>query len=275
MFCKGDEEAVTLLLRAFATFSKSSGLQANTSKSTIYLARVNHATTSKLLKISCFSLGSLPFKYLGIPVFSKRLGILDCEFLVNKITARIKTWGTRNLSYAGRVQLVNSVLLSMHSYWASIFILPKTVIKKINAISRQFLWEGKHCGTKVPPVAWDFLCRPKRAGGLGLHDLIIWNIASMGKYVWNIATKDDCLWVRWIDHVYLKNSTWWEYSPSLSACWYWKAICGITDKLSSGYQGNLWTPNPKGLYSVSNGYKWLQAKVSPLMSLGVGGSGIG
>lgn len=164
--------SVSLLLRAFASFSKASGLQANSDKSAMYLTRVDNTTAKQLLGLSKFPHGNMPFKYLGIPVSSKKLSVLDCEVLVDKIVARIKTWGTKDLSYSGRVQLVNSFLLSMHTYWASIFILPKIVIKKINAVCRQFLWEGKHCGTKIPLVSWDQLCRPKKAGRLGLHDLL-------------------------------------------------------------------------------------------------------
>ncbi|KAL0288515.1 UNVERIFIED_CONTAM: hypothetical protein Scaly_2729000 [Sesamum calycinum] len=45
--------------------------------------------------------------------------------LINKLDARLAGWNHQNLSYAGRVQLIKSVLSTLHTYCASVFILPK------------------------------------------------------------------------------------------------------------------------------------------------------
>lgn len=39
------------------------------------------------------------------------------------MTAKIRIWSTRHISYSGRVQLVNSVLMSIHGYWGQVFAL--------------------------------------------------------------------------------------------------------------------------------------------------------
>lgn len=57
----------------------------------------------------------------------------------------------------------NSVLLRIHSYWSSIFILPKQVlkVKGITAICRNFPWDGKVNTTKTLwPGNW---CADQRA----------------------------------------------------------------------------------------------------------------
>ena len=53
-----------------------------------------------------------------------------------------KIWGFqgKELSYAARHQLVNSVLMSITTYWCQIFVLPKKVIKDVIAVCRAFLW---------------------------------------------------------------------------------------------------------------------------------------
>ncbi|KAL0284421.1 UNVERIFIED_CONTAM: hypothetical protein Sradi_7197800 [Sesamum radiatum] len=51
-------------------------------------------------------------------------------------------WNHLNLSLAGRTQLIKSVLSSLHLYWASVFILPKSIIKVIESKLRSFLWKG-------------------------------------------------------------------------------------------------------------------------------------
>ncbi|XP_074288741.1 uncharacterized protein LOC141613898 [Silene latifolia] len=55
----------------------------------------------------------------------------------------------------GEVVLIKAVYKSLHSYWASIFIIPKAVLAKIEAICRNFLWDGGSEYTGSPTVAWD------------------------------------------------------------------------------------------------------------------------
>jgi O-acetyl-ADP-ribose deacetylase (regulator of RNase III) len=56
--------------------------------------------------------GSLPVRYLGIPLISTRLLAVDCESLVSRITARIDSWIAKHLYFAGRLQLITSILFS-------------------------------------------------------------------------------------------------------------------------------------------------------------------
>lgn len=83
----------------------------------MYLARVNPLLKQELAKSTDFPIGSLPFKYLGVPLSSKRLSGHDCDQLVDRMTSRIHSWQAKHLSYSARLQLVNSVLISISSYW--------------------------------------------------------------------------------------------------------------------------------------------------------------
>ena len=55
-------------------------------------------------------------KYLGVPFISTRLSHSDCQPLLDKIMTRIQSWTSRSLSYAGRLQLISSVLYSIQMY---------------------------------------------------------------------------------------------------------------------------------------------------------------
>lgn len=70
------------------------------------------------MEVSGFQKEKIPFRYLGVPICAKKISNVQCEALVEKMTTRIRVWGSKNLSYMARVLLVNSVLLSLHSYWA-------------------------------------------------------------------------------------------------------------------------------------------------------------
>ncbi|KAL2897532.1 hypothetical protein RDABS01_039315 [Bienertia sinuspersici] len=211
----------------------------------------------KILQETKYAEDSLPFTYLGVKISSKKLSKDDCHFLVDKIGAKLRTWGTRSLSYAGRAQLVNSVLLNLHTYWASIFILPKKVIDGVINACRNYLWDGKTVSNKPPLIAWDLVCRERKKGGLGFKESHTWNVALLGKYIWSIACKEDNMWVKWINHVYLKGKDWKEYVAPSNVSWYWRQLTHIKDKFRAGYSGNKWLFDKKG-YSAATGYAWLR-----------------
>lgn len=66
---------------------------------------------------------------MEVPLISSKLLKVDCVVLAERIASKAKTWASRALSYARRLQLINSFLFAMQVYyWSSIFILPKDVI---------------------------------------------------------------------------------------------------------------------------------------------------
>ena len=126
---------------------------------------------------------NFPLKYLRVPIVSSRLTKIDCNALVEMITARVHTWATRNISYAGRLVLINSVLFGTFSFWGSVFLLPNEVIEKITQISRNSLWSGAEDFRKPPHIPWQTSCLPKSYGGLGIKDFAARNKASIAKLV--------------------------------------------------------------------------------------------
>ncbi|XP_056691685.1 uncharacterized protein [Spinacia oleracea] len=236
--CKGDFASICLLLQAFKLFSDTSGLQPNKQKSSIYCYGMSDSDINRVELVSGFTRSVLPFKYLGVPICSKKITTAQCDMLVDKMIARIKVWSSRNLSYSARMQLINSVLLSLHMYWAQVYVLPKQVLYEINKICRSFLWSGKAYSTKPSNISWEQSCCHKKEGGLGFRDVVKWNIALMGKYVWAVASKQDNVWIKWVNAVYVKDGVWWDYQPNASASWYWRKVCEIKEILKQYYSQN-------------------------------------
>ncbi|XP_056688215.1 uncharacterized protein [Spinacia oleracea] len=106
---------------------------------------------------------------------------------------------------------------------------------EVTKICRSFLWSGQAYSQKNSNISWDSSCCDKKQGGLGFRDVINWNIASIGKYVWAIASKQDNVWIKWVHVVYIKDGDWWDYMPVASASWYWKKICAIKERLKLVY----------------------------------------
>ncbi|XP_062081350.1 uncharacterized protein LOC133786265 [Humulus lupulus] len=242
-------------------FYQTSGLHPNEAKSAIYCCGMSTMEVQKIMDISGFGRSKLPFRYLGIPISSKKISAEECEMLVEKMTLRIRTWSSRNLSYAGRVVLINSVFLTISSYWSQIMILPKGVLQKINAICRAFLWkaESKFLGPGL--VGWETLCKSKREGGLGFRNVLEWNKEAIGNYIWAVATKQDNLWIKWVHHVYLGTADWWSYEAPSASSWYWKQIVNVKNSFKQLVDTQEFQSEA---YQIKKGYRFLcpiQSKV--------------
>ncbi|XP_074266942.1 uncharacterized protein LOC141590236 [Silene latifolia] len=151
--------------------------------------------------------GTVPFNYLGVIVSPKRLSILDCQCLVERVVDRIRGLGSKKLSYARRIVLIKAVLSTPHCYWAKIFILPKTMISKIEAICRKYLWHGTDHKESPSLVSWDQICKPRKQGGLGVKDFHVWNLATVRNmehysitlgYQWLNPDGDVVPWYPWM-----------------------------------------------------------------------------
>lgn len=105
--------------------------------------------------------GRLPVRYLGVHLISTGLTAADCSSFLEKITRQVDSWMFKKLSFAGRLQLLVSVLYSILVYWTCIFIIPKRIIKLIEQKLCQFLWNGNDEGVARARVAWKLLCSPR------------------------------------------------------------------------------------------------------------------
>ena len=146
------------MLQGLKRFSHTSGLFPNPEKSALYCAGIDKNIVQKLVDIAGFTEGTLPLTYLGIPIYAKRMPIREGEILIDKMVDRIHKWKAKNLSYAGRLVLIKSVLLSISIYWSQIIIMPASWIKRINGICRSFLWKGDENNSGSGVISWKNVC---------------------------------------------------------------------------------------------------------------------
>ncbi|GJW79124.1 auxin efflux carrier [Tanacetum coccineum] len=248
LFALWDVGFTSIIKEALDEFKNASGLVPSLPKSTAYFCNVLNHVKLSILQILPFEEGKLPVKYLGVPLVSSRLMIRDCNELVDKVQLRIQDWKNKSLSIAGRLQLIHSILGSMHIYWASVFILPTRVLLNIEQLMRQFLWCHGSSGKGKSKVAWEIVCLPKHEGGLGIRRLECFNSALMASHIWKLLTLKESLWVKWIHEYKLKGRNFWDFPMRGNMSWGWRKILKlrpiiwnfIWSKIGNGRNTSLW-----------------------------------
>ncbi|WMV51210.1 hypothetical protein MTR67_044595 [Solanum verrucosum] len=212
-----------------------------------------------------FTLGQLPMRYLGLPLSSKKWKRVDCQLLIGKITSRINIGYSKLLSYAGRIQVVTAVSFSIHSFWGSVFILPQSILKEVDRICRNYIWGSNEEKRKVSLVAWEKICCPKKFGGLNVKGCSNWNVASVGKLLWQLSEKQDTLWVKWVHGIYIRNEdSIWEHIPPLDCSWYWKKLNAPKNNMRNWYLQGRYNLTHSGQYSISASYNAMLGELNRL-----------
>ncbi|KAL0671663.1 hypothetical protein Bca4012_034367 [Brassica carinata] len=151
-------------------FQSKSGLALNIRKTCVF---VDGDETASTTLASDFGLvrGSLPVRYLGLPLSPHKLKKQDYQPLIDRIKLRVSSWSTRRLSFAGRLQLLNSVIYNIINFWGSVFPLPKVCLDSLEQICNAFLWTGAPSSARGAKVSWVSVCTSKEARGLRLRRL--------------------------------------------------------------------------------------------------------
>ncbi|GFS35290.1 hypothetical protein Acr_00g0038900 [Actinidia rufa] len=195
------------------------------------LFRISREDLESIKSVSGFTVGRLPFRYLGLPVSSTKLTIAQFQPFTDRISGHLNTWTSLKLSYAGRCELISSVLQGVECFWLASLPIPTGIRERLIRMCRNFLWGGKCFVSKKPLVAWDSICLPKMEGGLGFKNLEAWNLALLSKNLWNIQAKKDTLWIRWVHQHYLQNTSIWEYTGNKRDSAMMKQMLLIRDKI--------------------------------------------
>ena len=89
------------------------------SKSEAFFSGVQDNQNAQILELIGFKEGHLPVRYLGGSILFGTLRYQDCKPFLDKIVGRIPSWTSKMLSFAGRLQLIQSVLFSIQVYWSN------------------------------------------------------------------------------------------------------------------------------------------------------------
>ncbi|CAA7032614.1 unnamed protein product [Microthlaspi erraticum] len=176
-------------------------------------------------------------KYLGLPVLQKRINKDTFGDILEKVSSRLAGWKRRCLSFAGRLTLTKGVLSTIPIHTMSIISLPKSIIGKLDKVSRSFLWGSSTEQRKQHLLSWQKVCRPKEDGGLGIRMTADMNRALLGKVGWRLLHDTESLWAKVLRSKYKVTDTydprWIVTKGTWSSTWRSIAI-GLRDVVIPG-----------------------------------------
>lgn len=167
IFFDGEKNSLANIVDTMELFATWSGLRMNKEKTELFVGGLNQAETTDLTSLG-FTLGSMPVRYLGLPLMHRKLRISEYRPLLVKISGHFTAWSSKKLSYAGRAELIKSVIYGNINFWTSAFVLPKGCLQQIQSLCSRFLWTGKVTDRGVAKIAWSTVCLPKKRRGAWL-----------------------------------------------------------------------------------------------------------
>jgi hypothetical protein len=120
------------------TFASSIGLKVNFHNSCLVPINVPEEKVPLLTVLFGCVRDQLPFTYLGIPLGTTKPLVKDYAPLICRIERKLSA-SSVFLAYSGRLQLINSVMSSLPTYFMCTLGLPKTIIYLIDKFRKKCL----------------------------------------------------------------------------------------------------------------------------------------
>ncbi|XP_019430036.1 PREDICTED: uncharacterized protein LOC109337512 [Lupinus angustifolius] len=105
VFCRGIKRDLLAIKKLFNDYANVSGQCLNLSKCKFFSTQANTRKIGKLTSWLGFGVGSLPFNYLGVPVFQGKPRVIHLQPITDRIINKLAKWKGCCLLIMGRVEL--------------------------------------------------------------------------------------------------------------------------------------------------------------------------
>nr|GEX18412.1 RNA-directed DNA polymerase, eukaryota, reverse transcriptase zinc-binding domain protein [Tanacetum cinerariifolium] len=161
------------------------------------------------------------------PSYMKESRIMDLKLCYNtfkfkeeKVISRLSRWKMKTLSIGGRFTLLKSILGSMPIFHMSIFKVPSSILKNLEAIRSRFFNGQEPTSKKASWVKWSQVLTSKEKGGLGVSSLYALNRGLMFKWLWRFYSQKHSLWTKVIKAIYGEDGSFDKVGVSGGrTCW--------------------------------------------------------
>ena len=200
-FFNSTENSIKESFKIFDKFEKASGAKIHKTKTTaIYIG----PWKTKEPEFREISWSDTYIKTLGI---NHGYHIPEQEVWMDKIKKMkncIQIWKSRDLTLKGKILIIKTFLVSQINYELEMKPIPKNIVKEIDKILWNFLWNGKQ-----PSVNKQTMCLDAEKGGMNMINLssfieakqikLIHKIVNSETQHWNMIGKH---WLKYLDKTY-------------------------------------------------------------------------
>lgn len=183
-------------------------------------------------------------KYLGLPMEVSYSKLEAFGFLKERVRKKLQGWREKTLSAAGKEVLLKAVVQSIPTYIMSCFELPKQLCNEMHQLMARFWWGAKGDEHKIHWLAWEKLCSPKDAGGLGFRNLYLFNLSLLAKQGWRLLTQPHSLAARVFKARYFPYTNFLHAPTGGDMSYMWRSILSGREVLTKGLR-----------YQIGNGNK--------------------
>ncbi|KAH6815712.1 hypothetical protein C2S51_020532 [Perilla frutescens var. frutescens] len=191
LFCQAKRANVKIVAKILTHYASLSGQHCSRLKSRVYFGKgVQPSVKATFDRRLGFTVGSFPTDYLGVPLFKGLPRVVTMRALADKILAKFDRWTGFNLSMAGRLCLLKSVIMSSAIYSMMIYHWPASLVQKLDSAARNFLWKGDVNARSYTVVNWARTCALPEEGDLGLASFTTINRSLLMKAAWKVVTEN-------------------------------------------------------------------------------------
>ncbi|XP_057775358.1 uncharacterized protein LOC130994327 [Salvia miltiorrhiza] len=257
IFYKATMQNARAIRDIFLYYGVISGQDCSREKSQLFFAKgILLCYQRQISRALGFSVKKLPTVYLGVPLFAGSPRAVHLAAIKDKIINKFSRWKGMQLSMAGRLCLVKSIIQSSLVHTMMIYKWPGSLIKDLDKACRNFIWSGDINKKPSFMVSWDRVCGIKEERGLGVRSFDMINEAFLMKLAWNVIKGKkfgyDILHSRYLDEFGRSRET-----LLASLVWGWikqlvlELIADSYCLLGSGSSVYFWDDDWLG-YSIAN-----------------------
>lgn len=118
----------------------------------IYFLNTNKRIQLKIVGILQYGQDSFPIKYLGVPLFARKLDNRIWEEVVNKCKAKSASWKNKWLSQVGQIQMIKFVLSVVPVYNMSCYRLSCKASSTLDGMLKKIIWKGLKEEKNIPLI---------------------------------------------------------------------------------------------------------------------------
>lgn len=133
--------------------------------------------------------------------------------------------------------MIKNVGQSIPSYIMWCFLLPTSLCGKIERILNGYWWRSSgNSSGGVRWMGWNKMSVPKCQGGLGFRDLHGFNLALLGKHIWNMCNKPTSLVSKIFKARYFRDTHILQASKGCDSSFIWTGIWEAKEQLRAGFR---------------------------------------